>query len=68
MDRASTIIDELAQDFPDLPRETIVRQYVDAMSSVDLFAVSRAEEPELVARLARCHLEALAELRQERGE
>ena len=68
MDPASTIIDQLAQDFPDLPRETIVRQYVDSMSSVELFAVSREEEPQLVARLARCHLEALAELRQQREE
>jgi len=68
MDTASSIIDQLVQDFPDLPRETIVRQYVDAVSSVELFAVSRAEEPQLVARLARCHLEALADLRQERAE
>lgn len=65
MDPRRAIIDQLAQDFPDLPRETIVRQYVDAMSSVELFAVSRAEEPELVAKLARCHLEALADLRQQ---
>lgn len=65
MDPGRMIIDELAQDFPDLPRETIVRQYVDALSSVELFAVSRAEEPELVSRLARCHLEALADLRQQ---
>lgn len=68
MDPARTIIDQLVNDFPDLPRETIVRQYVDAMSSVELFAVSRADEPELVSRLARCHLEALADLRQERDD
>ena len=68
MNPAGAIIDQLAQDFPDLPRETIVRQYVDAMSSVELFAVSREEEPQLVARLARCHLDALAELQQQRDD
>jgi hypothetical protein len=68
MEPGRRIIDQLAQDFPDLPRETIVRQYVDALSSVELFAVSRADEPDLVARLARSHLEALADLRQELRE
>jgi hypothetical protein len=68
MDSGRAIIDQLAQDFPDLPRETIVRQYVDALSSVELFAVSRAEELDLVAKLARCHLDALADLRRERED
>ena len=63
MTNARSAIDELARDFPGLPRETVVRQYVDAMSSVELFAVSGDDEPELVARLARSHLEALAQLR-----
>jgi hypothetical protein len=58
-------IEELSEAFPGLPRETIVRQYVDAMSSVELFAVSRADEPHLVLRLARSHLEALSQLRSD---
>lgn len=60
---ARSAIEELSEAFPALPRETIVRQYVDAMSSVELFAVSRTDEPQLVIRLARSHLEALDELR-----
>jgi hypothetical protein len=38
------------------------------LSSVELFAVSKADEPDLVARLARSHLEALAELRVSREQ
>jgi len=56
-------IEALTEEFPGLPRETIVRQYVDAMSSVELFAVSGTDQPDLVVKLARCHLEALSELR-----
>ena len=56
-------IQELTAEFPGLPRETIVRQYVDAMSSVELFAVSGTDQPDLVVKLARCHLEALSQLR-----
>jgi hypothetical protein len=63
MTNARSAIDELAGEFSDLPRETIVRQYVDALSSVELFAVSGEDEPELVARLVRSHLEALSQLR-----
>jgi hypothetical protein len=63
MSDARSAIEELSEAFPALPRETIVRQYVDAMSSVELFAVSRSDEPQLVIRLARSHLEALAALR-----
>lgn len=65
MTDARSAIEELSQAFPGLPRETIVRQFVDAMSSVELFAVSRADEPQLVVRLARSHLEALAQLRSD---
>jgi hypothetical protein len=68
MTDAQSAIAQLAGEFSDLPRETIVRQYVDALSSVELFAVSGEEEPELVARLARSHLEALSELRSAREE
>jgi hypothetical protein len=68
MTTAQSAIDQLARDFPGLPRDTIVRQYVDALSSVELFAVSKADEPDLVARLARSHLEALAELRVSREQ
>ena len=63
MTNARSAIDDLAGEFSDLPRETIIRQYVDALSSVELFAVSGEDEPELVARLARSHLEALSQLR-----
>jgi len=63
MTNAGSQIDQLVRDFPNLPRETIVRQYVDALSSVELFAVSARDEPELAGRLARSHLEALAQLR-----
>jgi len=63
MTDARSAIEELSEAFPALPRETIVRQYVDAMSSVELFAVSGADEPQLVIRLARSHLEALDALR-----
>jgi hypothetical protein len=62
---AASAIDQLVEAFPALPRETIVRQYVDALSSVELFAVSGDDEPELVVRLARSHLEALEQLRAE---
>ena len=65
MTDARSAIEELTEAFPTLPRETIVRQYVDAMSSVELFAVSGADEPGLVIRLARSHLEALAQLRND---
>ena len=65
MTDARSVIDQLVRDFPGLPRETIVRQYVDALSSVELFAVSREDEPALAARLARSHLDALAQLRTE---
>ena len=65
MTDARSAIEELSSAFPDLPRETVVRQYVDAMSSVELFAVSRADETQLVIRLARSHLEALAALRSD---
>jgi hypothetical protein len=64
MTSAQSVIDQLARDFPALPRETVVRQYVDALSSVELFAVSGEDEPALVTRLARSHLEALAQLRE----
>ena len=63
MTNAGSVINQLVQDFPDLQRETIVRQYVDALSSVELFAVSGDEQPELVEKLARSHLEALSQLR-----
>jgi hypothetical protein len=63
MTDARSAIEELTEAFPGLPRETIVRQYVDAMSSVELFAVSGTDQPQLVTRLARSHLEALAQLR-----
>ena len=59
------LTEALSQAFPGLPRDTIVRQFVDAMSSVELFAVSGADEPGLVIRLARSHLEALAQLRND---
>jgi hypothetical protein len=65
MTDARSAIEELTEAFPTLPRETIVRQFVDAMSSVELFAVSGADEPGLVIRLARSHLEALAQLRSD---
>jgi hypothetical protein len=68
MTNANSAIDQLAGEFSDLSRETVVRQYVDALSSVELFAVSGEEEPELVARLARSHLEALSQLRAERDD
>jgi len=68
MTSARSAIDQLVGEFSDLPRETIVRQYVDALSSVELFAVSGADEPELVARLARSHLEALSQLRATRED
>ena len=63
MTNARSAINQLAQDFPALPRETIVRQYVDALSSVELFAVSGEEQPDLIEKLARSHLEALSQLR-----
>ena len=63
MTNARSAIEELSEAFPELPRETIVRQYVDAMSSVEWFAVSGADAPQLVIRLARSHLEALDQLR-----
>jgi hypothetical protein len=62
---ARSAIEELAAEFPALPRETVVRQFVDAISSVELFAVSGTDETALVTRLARSHLEALAQLRRE---
>jgi len=68
MTDARSAIDQLAEEFADLPRDTIVRQYVDALSSVELFAVSGEEQPELVVKLARSHLEALSELRATRED
>ena len=68
MKSAKSAIDQLVQEFSALPRETIVRQYVDALSSVELFAVSGEDRPELVAKLARSHLEALLEIRSPNDE
>jgi hypothetical protein len=68
MTNARSAIDQLAQEFSALPRETIVRQYVDALSSVELFAVSGEDQPDLIEKLARSHLEALTQLRSSAEE
>jgi hypothetical protein len=49
----------LAQLFPDIPLQSVVRCVWDAESAVDYAAVDAADREALVERLARAHLEEL---------
>ena len=55
-------MEPLAAEFPQLPRETVLRQLQDAAESVSMFGFESGDGVELVERLARAHLEALAEV------
>ena len=49
----------LAQLFPDIPLQSVVRCVWDAESAVDYAAVDAADREALIERLARAHLEEL---------
>jgi len=49
----------LAQLFPDIPLQSVVRCVWDAESAVEYAAVDAADRAALVERLARAHLEEL---------
>jgi hypothetical protein len=49
----------LAQLFPDIPLQSVVRCVWDAESAVEYAAVDEADRAGLVERLARAHLEEL---------
>jgi hypothetical protein len=49
----------LAQQFPNIPLQSVVRCIWDAQTAVEYAAVSASDRSELVERLARAHLEEL---------
>jgi len=49
----------LAQQFPNIPLQSVVRCVWDAQTAVEYAAVSPTDRGELVERLARAHLEEL---------
>jgi hypothetical protein len=49
----------LAQQFPNIPLQSVVRCVWDAHTAVEYAAVSASDRGELVERLARAHLEEL---------
>ena len=49
----------LAQQFPSIPLQSVVRCVWDAQTAVEYAAVSTDDRGELVERLARAHLEEL---------
>jgi hypothetical protein len=49
----------LAQQFPNIPLQSVVRCVWDAQTAVEYAAVSSDDRGELVERLARAHLEEL---------
>ena len=49
----------LAQQFPSIPLQSVVRCVWDAQMAVEYAAVSTDDRDELVERLARAHLEEL---------
>jgi len=49
----------LAQQFPSIPLQSVVRCVWDAQMAVEYAAVSSGDRGELVERLARAHLEEL---------
>ena len=49
----------LAQQFPSIPLQSVVRCVWDAQMAVEYAAVSSGDREELVERLARAHLEEL---------
>jgi len=49
----------LAQQFPSIPLQSVVRCIWDAQTAVEYAAVSANDRGELVERLARAHLEEL---------
>lgn len=49
----------LAQRFPSIPLQSVVRCVWDAQTAVEYAAVSASDRGELVERLARAHLEEL---------
>jgi len=49
----------LAQQFPNIPLQSVVRCIWDAQTAVEYAAVSASDRGELVERLARAHLEEL---------
>jgi len=49
----------LAQQFPSIPLQSVVRCIWDAQTAVEYAAVSAGDRGELVERLARAHLEEL---------
>ena len=57
-----SLMERLAVEFPVMPRETVLRQLQDAADSVSMFGFDADDAPALVERLARAHLEALAEI------
>ena len=58
----------LAQQFPHIPLQSVVRCVWDAQSAVEYAAVSASDRGELVERLARAHLEELQPFYDEDGE
>jgi hypothetical protein len=57
-----SLMEQFAGEFPQMPRETVLRQLQDAADSVSMFGFDTDDAPALVERLARAHLEALAEI------
>lgn len=49
----------LAQQFPSIPLQSVVRCVWDAQTAVEYAAVAAGDRTELVERLARAHLEEL---------
>lgn len=57
---ANDLSASLADQFPAIPMQSVVRCVLDAQSAVDYAGVEREDRASLVERLARAHLEELA--------
>jgi len=61
------VLTRLSSDFPTLSTDSVLRQLTAAAESVELFGIELPAASDLVERLARSHLESLAELRRADG-
>jgi hypothetical protein len=55
-----TVLAELIARYPTVPQRSIAQCVADARAAVEYATVADEEQPELVARLARAHVEELA--------
>lgn len=58
--RANDLSATLAEQYPAIPLQSVVRCVLDAQSAVEYAGVEREDRESLVERLARAHLEELA--------